>query len=180
MNTNRLSKGLQKLLNEQMTKEAHSAQIYLSYAVWADNAGFSGISKFLLRHAREERDHMQKFVEYILERGSEVKIESIPAPPANPKNLRDCFESIFKHEVSNTKSIYNIIKQSQEEGDWATWNFAQWFAKEQTEEEKLAMDLLAKIKLAGGENADSETLYTLDRDLGNSPDEIILSRDRVH
>jgi ferritin len=40
MKTNRLSEKLSTALNEQMTKEAHASQIYLSYAAWADNNGF--------------------------------------------------------------------------------------------------------------------------------------------
>jgi ferritin len=34
-----------------------------------------------------------------------------------------------------------------DEEDWATWHFMQWFVKEQTEEETLALNLLDKIKL---------------------------------
>lgn len=42
MNTNRLSKSLCEALNDQMTKEAHASQIYLSYASWADSQGYDG------------------------------------------------------------------------------------------------------------------------------------------
>ena len=64
-----------------------------------------------------------------------------------------------------------------EEEDWATWNFMQWFVKEQTEEETLAMNLLNKIKIAGGENAGSNELYSLDRDLEKTPDDAKLAQD---
>ena len=39
MNTNRLSHILTKALNQQITNEAHNAQIYLSYAAWAPDPG---------------------------------------------------------------------------------------------------------------------------------------------
>jgi len=55
--------------------------------------------------------------------------------------------------------------------DWATWRFMQWFVKEQTEEETLALNLLDKIKIAGGAKATGEALYALDRDLEKAPDE---------
>ena len=80
MNTNRLSKTICKALNSQMTKEAHAAQIYLAYGSWADANSYQGISNFLFRHANEERNHMMKFLEYILERGGTVSVEAIPAP----------------------------------------------------------------------------------------------------
>ena len=108
MNTNRLSETLRAALNEQMTKEASAAQIYLSYGSWASSNGYDGISNFLFKHANEERTHMMKILEYILERGAKVNIEAIPAPPPDPKSVQDCFEKIFGHEVDNTKGIYKI------------------------------------------------------------------------
>ena len=171
MNTNRLSKTISDALNAQMTKEAHASQIYLSYAAWADSKGYGGIANFLFRHAHEERNHMMKILQYILKRGAEVKIVAIPAPPANPKNMHNCFEKIFQHEVDNTTGIYKVAKMSHDEEDWATWNFMQWFVKEQVEEETLVMGLLDKVTLTGGENMSNNDLYSFDRDMESKPDE---------
>lgn len=164
-------------MNEQMTKEAHASQIYLSYAAWADRQGFGGIANFLFRHAQEERNHMMKILEYILKRGAKVHVTAIPAPPDNPVSINNCFERIFEHEVDNTKAIYALVKMSLEEEDWATWNFMQWFVKEQTEEETLAMNLLNKMKISGGEKANHNDLYSLDRDLGITPGDITSAQD---
>ena len=171
METNRLSKTIAKALNDQMTKEAHASQIYLSYGCWASDQGYDGIANFLFRHAAEERNHMMKVMEYILERGAKVTVTAIPAPDADPVNVNDCFEKVFKSEIDNTAAIYNIVNMSLEEKDWATWNFMQWFVKEQTEEETLALGLMAKIKVAGGAKADHDALYVLDKDLGTTPDD---------
>jgi ferritin len=177
MNTNRLSKTLAAALNAQMTKEAHASQIYLSYAAWAESTGFSGIANFLFRHAQEERNHMMKILEYILKRGAEVQVTAIPAPPENPVSINSCFEKVFAHEVDNTKAIYKLVKMSFDEEDWATSNFMQWFVKEQIEEETLAMNLLDKIKIAGGEKVSSNALYSFDRDLEKTPDDARSAQD---
>jgi ferritin len=177
MNVNRLSKPLAAALNDQMTKEAHAAQIYLSYGAWADSQGFEGVANFLFRHAQEERNHMMKILEYILKRGAVVKITAIPAPLADPNSLNNCFEKVFGQEVDNTKSIYKVVALSLKEEDWATWNFMQWFVKEQTEEETMAMQLLDKLKIAGGEKADKNSLYSLDRDLETTPDDAKMAED---
>ncbi len=169
MNTNRLSKTLEAALNAQITKEAHASQIYLSYAAWADGQGMAGIANFLFRHAQEERNHMMKILEYILKRGGKVIITAIPAPPEDPANINNCFEKAFKHEVDNTKAIYKLVKMSLDEEDWATWNFMQWFVKEQTEEETLVSGLLNKMKIAGGEKITGDALYSFDRDLEKDP-----------
>src|SRR5271156_6299546 len=171
METNRLSKTLAAALNAQMTNEAHNAQIYLAYAAWASEKGYDGIANFLFRHSAEERNHMMKILEYILKRGGKVVVTAIPSPGADPSSVNDCFEKIFKSEVDNTTSIYNIVNMSMAEKDWATWNFMQWFVKEQTEEETLALDLLSKIKVAGGETANNDALFVLDNQLGKTPDD---------
>lgn len=177
MKTNRLSEELAAALNDQMTKEAHAAQIYLSYAAWADTSGYSGIANFLFRHAAEERNHMMKLFEYILKRGAKVKVTAIPAPPPDPSSINNCFEKVFEQEVDNTKAIYKLVKMSLTEEDWATWNFMQWFVKEQTEEETLALSLLDKIKIAGGEKATGDALYVLDKDLEKMPDDARLAQE---
>jgi len=164
MKTNRLSEKLTLALNEQITKEAHAAQIYLSYAAWAENNSYNGIANFLFKHAAEERNHMMKLIKYILKRGAKVTFTAIPEPSSDPSSIFNCFEKVFKHEVENTKAIYKLVKISLTEEDWATWNFMQWFVKEQTEEENLAISLLDKIKIAGGEKATDDVLYLLDKD----------------
>lgn len=171
MDTNRLSTTVAEALNAQMTREAHASQIYLSYAAWTHHQGFVGIANFLFRHAQEERNHMMKIFEYILKRGSEVEVTAIPAPAENPENINNCFEKIFQHEVDNTKAIYNLVHMSHVEEDWATWNFMQWFVKEQIEEETLAMNLLKKMKIAGGEKMSSDALYSFDKDMETTADE---------
>ncbi len=177
MNTNRLSKTIETALNIQMTKEAHASQIYLAYAAWAGNQGFAGIANFLFKHAHEERNHMMKILEYILKRGAEVDVTAVPAPKENPVSLFKCFEKIFEHEVDNTKAVYKVAKLSHEEEDWATWNFMQWFVNEQVEEETLAMNLLDKMKIAGGEKMSSNALYSFDRDMEKTSGEVEAAQD---
>lgn len=177
MNTNRLSNNMQNALIKQMTKESHASQIFLSYGCWADIQGYGGIANFLYRHSQEERNHMIKFMRYILDRGGEAKVEAIPAPPENPQNLTDCFNKVFQHEVENTTSIYNIVDIALQEKDWATLNFMQGFVKEQTEEEKLALELIDKLKIAGGDKASDESLFTLDKSLEATPDEVSLPQE---
>ena len=177
MNTNRLSKAMETSLIKQMTKENQASQIYLSLGCWADSTGYGGIANFLFRHAQEERNHMIKIMMYILERGGTPKVEGVTEHKKLPKNISECFNMIFQHEVDNTNAIYALVNQSMDEKDWATWNFAQWFVKEQTEEEKLALELIDKLKIAGGDRATDESLFELDKYLGNAPDEVPLARE---
>ena len=149
---------------------------YLSYGIWATDLGYDGIGNFLFRHSLEERDHAIKFMQYILNRGGKPTVTGLNAADKDPNSLTQCFNQVFKHEVDNTEKIYNLVNMAFEEKDWATWNFLQWFVKEQIEEETLAMDLIDKLKIAGGDRATDESLFNLDKDLGNAPDDAELAR----
>ena len=169
--TNRLSQTLCQALNDQITLEAYSAQVYLMLACWADDNRLDGINSFLMKHSKEERVHMAKIIEYIQERGGSVKIDAIKKPEPEPTNILECFEMVLQQEIENTESIYKIVNLSMQEGDWATWNFLQWLVNEQREEEKLALDLLDKAKLAGGSDMTDNARFELNKLIGNTGQE---------
>lgn len=177
MNTKRISSTLEQALSTQMNVELFQSHTYLSYGIWATDKGYDGIGNFLFRHSLEERNHAIKFMEYILNRGGKPTVTALKPADKDPKNMSDCFNQVFKHEVDNTEKIYNLVNMALEEKDWATWNFLQWFVKEQIEEETLAMDLIDKLKIAGGEKATDESLFNLDKELGSAPDDADLARD---
>lgn len=176
MDTKRISSKLEQALSAQMNVEDLQSHVYLSYGIWATDKGYNGIGNFLFRHAQEERNHAIKFMEYILNRGGKPKVEALPAPGKDPKSLADCFNLVFKHEVENTEKIYALVDLAFAEKDWATWNFLQWFVKEQIEEESLAMDLIDKLNIAGGDQATDKSLFTLDQTLAKMPDEAEMAR----
>ncbi len=168
---------MEKLLNTQMTREAFQAQVYLSYASWAEVNSFAGIATFLYGHSQEEREHMFKILKYINDRGGSAKIEAIDAAPANPKDIGDCLKKILKHEIDNSKEIDKIVNLAHEEKDWATFNFGQWFVKEQIEEETLINGIIDKYNLTGVETEGNTNLYEMDRDLTNASQEAEIPRE---
>ena len=171
MKTKRISDKMEKLLNTQMTREAFQAQVYLSYASWAEVNSFGGIATFLYGHMHEEREHMFKILKYINDRGGSTKIEAIGAPPVAPKNIDDCLKKILKHEIDNSAEIDKIVNLAHEEKDWATFNFGQWFVKEQIEEEALINGVIDKYNLASTEIKGNINLYEMDRDLTHASQE---------
>ncbi len=177
MNTKRISERLEKALSDQMNVEDLQSRTYYSYGIWADDEGYGGIANFLYKHAQEERNHAVKFMKYILNRGGKPSIDALPAPDTDPQNLMNCFEKVFQREVENTESIYRLVELAFEEKDWATWNFLQWFVKEQIEEETLAAELLDKVKIAGGSNASADSLVLLDLEIGQHPQDAPLARE---
>lgn len=177
MDNKRISDAMEEALNEQMTREAYQAQVYLSYASWAEVSNFAGIADFLYKHMHEEREHMFKILKYINDRGGSTKIEAIKAPPANPNDIGDCLKRILKHEIDNSKQIDKIVELAHEERDWATFSFAQWFVKEQIEEESLVKGIIDKYSLASKEVENNANLYDLDKDLANASQEADIPRE---
>lgn len=177
MDTKRISSTMEQALSRQMNLELFQSHTYLSYGIWADDKGYGGISNFLFRHSQEEREHALKFMQYVLNRGGKPTVTALNEAPQDPQSMSECFDQVFKHEVDNTEKIYSIVDLALEEKDWATWNFLQWFVKEQIEEETLAMDLIDKLKIAGGDRATDESLFNLDKYLGETEDDADLARD---
>ena len=177
MKTKRISDKIEKALNDQMTREAYRAQVYLSYASWADCNSYAGVASFLYKHAHEEREHMFKFIKYINDRGGKTKIEAIKAPPADPKDMENCLNNVLKHEIDNSACIDAIVNLAHEEKDWATFNFGQWFVKEQIEEEKLVNNLLDKFTLASKEVGNNSNLYEMDKDLSSASQGTTIAQD---
>ena len=173
----RISDDLEHALNQQMMNEAFQAQAYLALASWAEVNNFAGLADFFYKHSEEERTHMFKFLEYINARGGEARITGIQAPLDNPASVEECIERAWQHELDNSKKIYALVDQAMAEKDWATFNFMQWFVKEQIEEEALIDGLRDKYALASKDKDSNANLYSFDRDLVGASQEGDLPRD---
>ena len=176
MGDKRISDNIEQALNDQMNNEAAQAQAYLALGVWAEANNYTGIADFFYKHSEEERQHMFKFLEYINTRGGTAKIGAIAAPAENPANLKECIEDVWQHELENSKKIYALVDQAMAERDWATFNFLQWFVKEQIEEEALIDGLRDKFALASEDKENNANFYSLDRDMQGASQEGELPR----
>lgn len=157
-----MNKTIEKLLNDQITLEASSSQVYLAMASWSENKGLNGTAAFLYRHSDEERMHMLKLVKFINERGGTAIIPALTKPKVDFNSMLGIFQSLLAHELEVTASINNVIDVCLSEKDYTTHNFMQWYVAEQLEEEALARNIIDKLKLIG---EDTGGLYLFDRDM---------------
>jgi len=157
-----LSPIIEKALNQQITVEAESSQIYLAMASWAEVLGFEGVAQFMYAHSDEERMHMLKLVKFVNERGGHAKVSALAEPPVEFGSFKEMFEELFNHEVKVSACINDLIDICLQEKDYATHNFLQWYVSEQIEEEALARNILDKIKLIGD---DKGGFYLFDNDI---------------
>lgn len=150
------------LINEQITNEQFAAQYYLSMSAWFSARDLDGIANYFRVQSKEELMHADKMFDYLNNVGFEITIGEIAKPPHEFSSFTDVFEKALEHEKLVTKSIFNIVKNANDEDDFATVSFLQWFINEQVEEEASASQLVTKIKMV---HDNPSALYLFDQEL---------------
>ncbi len=160
----RLDKKVYDLLNKQMNREFQASNTYLQMGAWAEDQDLTGCAKFLYKHAEEEKEHMRKIFDYILERSRQPKLGEIPSPKTNYKDVKELFDIVYKEEKDVTDLIHKITHEVWEQKDLTTFSFLQWFIDEQREEEALAVEIVGKIKIIGTQG---QGVYMIDEFVGS-------------
>lgn len=157
-----ISEKMTQAINEQINAELYSAYLYMAMASYAYETGMAGAANWLSIQVKEELSHAEKFYGYVNSQGQRVILKAIDAPPADFESMTAVFAEVLTHERKVTALINDLVNVAQGEKDHATEIFLQWFVSEQVEEEESAMDVLAKLKLAG---ASGGGLYMIDKEL---------------
>ena len=144
------SKKLESGLNDQIQFEFASAYLYLSMSVWFESKSLQGFANWMRIQFQEEQAHALHMLDYVNERGGNVKLQAIEMPKNNWKNSIEVFKETLAHEQMVTKRINNLVTIASEEKDHATFNFLQWYVSEQVEEEAGASQILEQLKLING------------------------------
>lgn len=140
---------MEETLNKQIELEGYASFLYLSMASWCDKEGLEGCAQFMHRQSAEERDHMLRIFNYINEVDGHALTPAIKQPPYEFESIRVLFQQVYAHEQKVTASIHEIVSLSNEENDYTTLHFLQWYISEQREEEALMRSIIDRIKLIG-------------------------------
>ena len=150
-----LNKEIISLLNNQIWLENMSSYYYLKLSVLCNENGFSGVSKFFVDQSNEEREHMMKIFNYMLEQDVEPVVPSYNYIEEDEDlknfNLLYIFENSLVNEKEITNSINELVIKCKETGDSRTENFLTWFVEEQNEEEQKFKDLIDDLKIIDGD-----------------------------
>ena len=157
-----LSEKLLKAINDQVNFEFYSSYTYLAMASFAESLDLSGFANFFKVQAEEELFHAMKFYDYIFQKDGMVKLEQIPEPSTDYKDIVDVFQKGYEHEQLVTSRIYKIADIASDEREHATMSLLNWFIDEQVEEENTFNSLLKKVKRCQNNPA---ALYMLDDEL---------------
>ena len=170
-NTSMLNQEIINLMNEQIWLENHASFYYLDLSIKFNIEGFGGMSKFFAQQSQEERVHMLKLVDYLLEKDGVPTLPNYNFMEENEEsfNILSHFENSLLNERKVTNAINKIVSKCKEVGDYTTENFIQWFVTEQREEENKFKEIIDNLKIIGN---DGSGLYEINKELGNGEEEI--------
>lgn len=157
-----INENVGKILNEQVNKEMYSAYLYLSMSAHFSDIGLLGFANWMRVQAQEEMCHAMFIYDFLIDRGYNVLLATIEAPPNKWNSTLEAIEEALKHEIYVTGLINNIVTVAEDAKDRATMSYMNWFVDEQVEEEANAKEIIDKLKLIGD---DKSALYLLDKDL---------------
>ena len=152
---------IQDAINTQIRNEYYSSYLYLSMAAYCESKNFPGFASWLRKQSEEELVHAMKFLDYLIDRGGRVILESIEQPASEFGAFVEMFEEVLEHEREVTGMINNIYDLATSKNDQATLVMLHWFIEEQVEEEKSAEEVVEQLKLAEDSPA---ALLILDRE----------------
>ena len=157
-----LSQKMQSALNAQINAEMWSAYLYLSMSMAAADKGLKGVANWFAIQVKEEQDHAQIIINYVLSRGGRVLLEPIAAVDTEWESALAMFEQTLSHEQKVTSLINDLYNLAIEEKDHATRSMLTWFIDEQVEEEDSARDIIDQLRMI---ECNKLGLYMIDKEM---------------
>ena len=156
-----LKETIQKEINKQINAEYYSAFLYLSMSAYLSSINLNGFANWMKIQHQEEMEHALKLYNYVIERGGIIELETIDKPKSSWNGIIEVVEETLAHEQHVTSLINNLMDVAQNEKDYASISFLQWFVDEQVEEEATVDEILQQLKLIDGKGSG---LFMLDRE----------------
>ena len=144
-----ISEKLQKAINEQITAEMWSSNLYLAMSFFFEKEGFSGFAHWMKKQSQEEMGHAYAMADYIIKRGGTAMVDKIDVVPNGWGTPLEVFEHVYKHECYVSELIDKMVDIAEEEKDHASRDFLFWFVREQVEEESTAKEIVEQLKNYG-------------------------------
>ena len=113
-----ISEKLQNAINEQITAEMWSANLYLAMSFYFEKEGFSGFAHWMKKQSQEEMGHAYAMADYIIKRGGTAKVDKIDELSNKVDNLgkelKDFKKEVYQLFEKNTREIATVINQLSE------------------------------------------------------------------
>jgi ferritin len=135
-------------LNRQLNCELTAAQAYLGLSVWCASRSLKGFAGFFAKQSGEEREHAEKLMKHVHDRGAVPELAAVAVPKQNFKSLLEVVEQAQAMEQSNTGGINAVYEAAVAAKDYPAQVLMHWFINEQVEEEAWAAELVDRVRAA--------------------------------
>ncbi len=139
---------MQDAINGQIMLEMWSANIYLSMSAYFASQGLDGFAHWYRQQYREELEHAEDMIQYVIQRGGRVKIQAIPEVETEFDSALHIAEKAYAHECLVSEKIEELVRLASEEKDMPSQDFFWKYIREQVEEEATASALVDRVRLA--------------------------------
>ncbi len=158
-----MSPKLTDAFNQQIAAEFSAAYKYLAMAAYFDGLDLTGFANWMRVQHEEELEHAYKFFDFVLDRGADIHLATIPEPFESFESPEHAFATALENEQAVTRLIHDLYTMARDENDLACIPLLQWFVDEQNEEEASVSRILQRVRMAADNPA---ALLVLDRELG--------------
>ena len=111
-----ISEKLQKAINEQITAEMWSSNLYLAMSFFFEKEGFSGFAHWMKKQSQEEMGHAYAMADYIIKRGGTAMVDKIDVVPNGWGTPLEVFEHVYK-QVEEEATAQGIVDKIKKAGD---------------------------------------------------------------
>ena len=158
-----MNQDLAKELNAQFNLELTSAYLYLGMSARLEELNYSGMSHWMRQQAAEEMTHAEAFCKHLQDRSQKICFGDLKAPSIDDNDPMTIFEAAYRHEQKVTASLQAIAEKAVAANDFVAGDLLREYLKEQVEEEKTLLDILARFRHAAGSRGG---LLYIDHELG--------------
>lgn len=151
-----------EMLREQVRKEFFAAYLYLDFVDYLMDRNLDGFAHWYRVQAQEELDHAMLIIDYLHHVNQTADLRGIDKPGFTGETVMDVLKAGLAHEEEITASIHAIYDAANQEKDFRTTQFLDWFVMEQAEEEANAHELIGKLQLV---KETTQGLYVLNKEL---------------
>lgn len=144
-----ISEKLNKAINDQITAEMWSSNLYLSMSFYLAKEGFDGFATWMRKQSQEELTHAYDLADYVAKRGGAALVGKIDVVPQGWGSVQEVFEHVYKHECHVSALIDELVNVAAAEKDKASQDFLWGYVREQVEEEATAQDIVDKLHKCG-------------------------------
>ena len=144
-----ITEKLQNAVNDQITAELWSSNLYLQMAFYFEKEGWDGFAHWMHKQSDEERNHAIMLANYLAKRGGEAKVNMVDVVPNGWGSVKEVFANVAEHERHVSRLIDDLVDVVSAEKDKATQDFLWGFVREQVEEEATVDAIVNKIERCG-------------------------------